>query len=1034
MIYRCPSCQKRISRNTVTCRSCGWSLGQLSEETGTSSAEAFDAGPPPKKSALEMHIESAIDSIGTQRFSEALNSLNRAIIDAPKSRLGEIYSLRGYAHLMLDDYRRAEADCSAAIERRGPDSETLAWRAAARGHQNKWRSALEDLIDARLLAAGNVTEYDELIETYRDESSRYFGEMVQQGKSDAEVFCHRGWVYFLVGNFEKALRDFQLAINLDGNHSWSLLGTAESNIKIGKTAPALEITKRLARKNHEHDPTFQRALIMTSARAFAAEDQMEAAMEQINELRGFNSGQSLRAMRCGQLAMEIGDYVSAIDDFSQIIENQPVFLTARKLRAEAFAAINNFQSAENDLTAVLRLLGDDRDAEILTRRGEMRLSQEKIDAALRDFDAAEEYENVNYKTFLGRARAYAKQENFDQAIEESEKAIRLDKAVGEVYACRGRIFFEMKSHHEALNEFNQALELKLSPDDQSTSFYQRGAVHYELGHNVEAIADFETAEKSRPNHAGTKIWKAAAFARLGKWPEAIESLQQAIATRPAAAKRYRQLGQPVAEKAIDFYDAQLKEKPHTAEMFRNRGMAYQFLGNIDSAIENYAHAIDEYGFDAETLIRRGQMFARKRKHLLAAKDFTSVLKKDRRNHLARYSRAVSLIALRKPKRAWQDIIKASKLAPNEPKYLVLKGELLQRQKKIRDSIRILTKALSIDSNDAIALRRRGTAFLSTGQFLKAIGDFTRSLEINPRQPDVISLRGSAHYKNGDLEQAREDYELALTHDDKLVKAYCGRAKILTSKSEFEQALIWLTKAFHRFSDPRSLSELLLSRGKIYFQMGRFVPSIVDFSTVMDLQRDDEKSLAAARYGRALALIQQGELTKARKDFEKVIRHDPDHRGAQVALDWMESGTGKRPPSLAPPEQLIRPHRPPLKIKPVQVVDDEGKWDADPPFGDWIVRRQGKTRKEYGPIPKSVLDQWVVEGRVSTETRLLRADWKKWRKATYVFPELLPPEEKEESQISQFPDIDTGRKADDEDSGISPDDIAISTGSSENATE
>ena len=1024
MIFRCPSCQKRISRNTVACQHCGWSLGQLTKESEVE-PESFDAGPPPKKTALEMHVETAIDAISRQQFSDALNSLNRAIIDAPKSKLGEIYSLRGYAHLMLDDYRRSEADCSTAIEKRGPDSETLAWRAAARGHQNKWRSALEDLIDARLLATSNVDEYDHLIETYREESSRFFGEMVQQGKSDSELFCHRGWVYFLVGNYEKAVRDFQLAINLDANHAWSLLGSAESDLKLERVESALKTCRKLNKKKHDHDPVFRRALMMTTVRALAANRELESALEYINQLREQDSGHSLAHMRCGQLAMEIGDYVSAIDDFSQIIENQPVFLTARKLRGEAYAAINNFQSAENDFSAVLRMLGDDRDADMLTRRGEMRLQQEKIEAAMDDFDAAEEYENVKYSTFLGRARVFAKQENFDQALEECEKALRLDKTIGAVYGVRGRVYFDTKKHIEAIKEFSLAIANETDPSQKAQYHYQRGASQYEAGKPAEALDDFEQAESLQPNHAGTKIWKAATYAKLGKWPEAIETLQSAIATRPAAATQYRQLGQPVAERAIDFFDQQLKKDKHSAGLFKNRGMAYQFLGNIDSAIENYTHAIDEFGFDADTLIRRGQMLARKGNHRQALYDFTAVIQQDRLNHLARYCRAISMLALKKSKRAWQDVIKAGKIAPSEPRYLVLKGELLQKRNKIHDSIRIFTKAITLDPNDSLALRRRGTAFLAVDQNLKAIGDFTRSLEIDPRQPEVIALRGSAHFKNDDLDQAKDDYELALTHNDKLVKAYCGRAKILARQEETEQALIWLTKAFHRFEVPRAVSELLLTRGKIFFQMGRFVPAIVDFTSVMDLQRNDPHSLTAARYGRALALIQQGELEKAKKDFEKVVSEAPKHRGATIALQWMDSGQGQRPANLMPPPKLIRPHRPPKKRKSLTLETQDPKWDKPPPYGDWIVRKPGKSRKEYGPISKLTLDQWVSEGRVPADLRLLRADWKKWRKATYVYPELLPPKERptkpeaeevapivkpKPASLSSFPEIQTGTSA------------------------
>ena len=1009
MISRCPSCQKRLPRKSVACKACGWTLG-VELDTPVEAVPVEQPEAPPKKTALEMHLQSAIDSISRQQFSDALNSLNRAIVDAPQKDLAEIYSLRGYAHLMLDDFRRAEADCTTSIEKRGPDSETLAWRAAARGHQNRWRSALEDLTDAKMLANSGEEEYTQLIETYRQEATRYFGELVQQGKSEPDLFCHRGWVYLLVQNHEKAKRDFQLALNRDPNHHWSLLGSAEIDVREQKPSRAQEICEKLRGRNI-NEKSFQLSLLKTSVRAWAGNQQLELALQNLAKLREESSGHSLRLLDCGRLAMEIGDYVTAIDDFTQILKDHPQFITAWRLRGESFAAINNFQSAENDFSEAIDILGSSCDAAMYSRRGEMRLAQDKIEDALEDFDAAEEYDNVKPTAFLSRARAYLQQELYEQAMEECEKALRLDNTLEDTHFIRGQILFEMKQHDRAIAEFRKAIELSDDEEARGKYHYQCGASHYEMDQLVEAVNEFEQAEKMRPSHAGTQVWKAAAFSKLGAWPEAIQSLQLAIAKRPAAAIQYQQLGRPVAEHALEFFDKELQKGEPNAELFKNRGMAYQFLGNVESALENYTRASEISEFDEDISIRLGQMRARKGNHRKAIDDFTEVVKNNPGNHFARYCRAISLTALKKSDKAWRDIQKASELEPNEPRYLLLKGELLQQQNKPDQAIQSLTRTIALDPNDSLALRRRGISFASIGQNHKAIGDFTRSLDLNPRQSEVFALRGNAHFKNGDLEQAKEDFEIALTRNEMLVKAYTGRAMVLAAQNQHESAVIWLTKTFHRFKDPRQLAELLLARGKIFFQMGRFLPSINDFTIVMDLRRDNISSVSAARYGRALALVQQGELGRAESDLAKVVNQFPSHRSAEEALNWIRTGEGARPASLEPPAQLVRPHRPSKKRKPVELVDTGSKWDAELPHGDWIVRQNGKSRKEYGPVPKSTLDQWCREGRLAQDTRILRSDWKKWRKASFVYPELLPQKEKpKEEEDSEAPKIKTKPKA------------------------
>jgi len=696
----------------------------------------------------------------------------------------------------------------------------------------------------------------------------------------------------------------------------------------------------------------------------------------------------------------------------------------------------------------------------------MRLHQGKIDGAVRDFNAAEEFENVKYSTFLGRGKAYAHQELFDEALNECEKALRLDENVAEIHATQGQIYFQLKSIDKAVGKFSRAIELSSSNIDLGRYYYHRGAAYYEMHRLQRAVDDFGLAEKHQPNHAGTRIWKAAALARLEDLTGAIESLQAAITARPGAVKQYQALGRPVAEKAIKVFTDKLFDKPHQKDsdeettqqsqnksiqfdyqLYLHRGLAYQFLGEHQCAIDDYTSVIemtkegikttaegisktDATGVNDENekrrndaLTFRGQMFAKQKKYTAAIEDYTIAIASDRANHVARYHRAIALIALRKFEKAGSDIEKITKLCPNHSRYHVLAGDIQQLHGGVSQAAMSYSRAITLDPSDAQALRKRGVVFLARGEFLKSIGDFTRSLELDPRQPDVIALRGTAHFKNGSLQSAREDYELALTHDDALVKAYCGRATVLAAQNQHEKSVIWLTKAFHRFESPRNLSELLITRGKIFYQMGRFLPSINDFSLVMDLQKGDRISQSAARYGRAIALVQQGELNKAKEDFEKVLTFDQNHRGAQAALNWMGSGTGARPANLQAPEQLIRPHRPPKQAKSRTLLEQAVSWDVKPPFNEWIVRHpeksRSKSRKEYGPVSKSTLDQWAREGRILMESRILRLDWKKWRKATYVYPELAPKIEPKPkiklgdsnsaSEITSFPELNLNEK-------------------------
>ena len=56
----------------------------------------------------------------------------------------------------------------------------------------------------------------------------------------------------------------------------------------------------------------------------------------------------------------------------------------------------------------------------------------------------------------------------------------------------------------------------------------------------------------------------------------------------------------------------------------------------------------------------------------------------------------------------------------------------------------------------------------------------------------------------------------------------------------------------------------------------------------------------------------------------------------------------------------------------------------PPLDQWYLKTPDG--REYGPVPRSELDQWVAESRLSSDSRLRRAT-ESWMPATTVYPDL-----------------------------------------------
>lgn len=951
-----------------------------SVESSRNGSDDDDDSLPPSKTDLQ--IQKAKELIGEEEFSKSHGYLSRAIADAPTERLAECFSLRGYVYYRQGDVVNAEAECTKAIQQNWEDANTYAWRAAARGEQNKWRLAFDDLQSACDIAGSNRDEYFRLMDSYRQAAKSYFQEQIRSGTDSADLFCERGWVYYRCSKPSKAERDFKQALQRDDKHGWASMGLA----MVHREAGVHQHLSKLLESALAGDLDCQRLALQNCAELHFAKGDVTAANKDLARLTHLAGGDSQSIVDVCRIRSNMGDHIQAIDQISTLVEDTPEEHFAWLVRGQCYRAIKNYPLAVKDYSRFLRFFPEHMDA--LVGRADCFVAMRKYNRAHEDLDVAEEVNETHYGSRLLRAKLMLIENQLDSALTECVKAIRLDNRA-EAFGTKAKIFHKLCDYSAAIEEYSRAIEM--SHDDMASRgeyLYQRGTLLYELEDFTAAFRDFDESCVLRPNHSGGWIWNAATASRLERWPEAIDSLQHAIESRPAASSAYQKLGRPVAKKAVDFFDRQQQRSQATIATYRNRGMAHQFLGNHKEAIKDFTIALKQEPGDVDVLIRRGQVLAEQDRHKEADADFTQVIQAEPKNHLARYCRAISRKANGKLQRATTDIRKAILISPEHPKYHILLSEIHLLDGNTSKVIRSLDKAVLRDPTDPLTYRRRAAVHVSAGDLLRAIRDYTHAIELDPTQFDSLVSRGQAHLKSGQLGLAMEDFELALTHNPKLAKAYSGRATALVADEKFEYTLIWLTKAIHRFEEPRDLAEILFARGKVFVQMGRIAPAASDFSAVIDLVRTDPKTLIAARHARALTNIHAQRFEKAIKDYRRILKLNPNDKLVQRMLSWLENPTDERPDFLPTQPESRRPTRPTavragVTLEPQSVA----KWKNQPPFDTWIVRTEDN--KEYGPVHFNILQTWITTGRIDLGMKLLRADWKKWKRAEKIFPEILP---------------------------------------------
>jgi tetratricopeptide (TPR) repeat protein len=185
------------------------------------------------------------------------------------------------------------------------------------------------------------------------------------------------------------------------------------------------------------------------------------------------------------------------------------------------------------------------------------------------------------------------------------------------------------------------------------------------------------------------------------------------------------------------------------------------------------------------------------------------------------------------------------------------------------------------SLDAESYNNRGAAYAKEGEYDKAISDFNKAIELNPRYADAYNNRGAAYAKKGEYEKAISDYSKAIELNPRYADAYYNRGLAYYGKGEYDKAISDFNKAIEL--NPID-ADAYYNRGAVYAKKGEYEKAISDYSKAIDLNQKD----AEAYYNRGLAYYGKGEYDKAISDFNKAIELNPRYADAYNNKAWILS--------------------------------------------------------------------------------------------------------------------------------------------------
>lgn len=182
--------------------------------------------------------------------------------------------------------------------------------------------------------------------------------------------------------------------------------------------------------------------------------------------------------------------------------------------------------------------------------------------------------------------------------------------------------------------------------------------------------------------------------------------------------------------------------------------------------------------------------------------------------------------------------------------------------------RLIVSGWVKDSSLPDVYNNRGVAYWRLDQYERAIADYDRCLELNPKHVDAYVNRGNSRVFLKDLDAAIRDYVIASTLDPSHPLVYTNLGNAHWEKGDVVNALNLYDVAVKVAS-----KEVLphFQRARLLMHLKRYDEAIAGFDDVLRLDGRN----AAAFYQRGICWRNQGDETRAAADLAAARAIDPN---------------------------------------------------------------------------------------------------------------------------------------------------------------
>ncbi len=378
-----------------------------------------------------------------------------------------------------------------------------------------------------------------------------------------------GWVYFVLGDYDKAERYCLDVLKFKPDYLDALLLLGHIYLRQELFEKAQEYYHKYIETQARYNETCETDnIIILHPRSLpsayyglglAAEhtEELEKARQYYRKVFHLSPGFMDAAIRLGRIYLYEHEYEEARRCFEKKLELEQDSIPAMLGLAEvAFLSGKKEEAApwfERALAAA------PRDGSVLMSFGKFLLESGEEERAIEVFQQAAQSEETAAKARRQLAEVYFRQQRYEEAAEVYRSLLENEEQDGELLNNLANCYYRAEQWEKAEEHYQQALSLPSAP---TVAYRNLGVVQAKIGKISQAIENFEKFAHLEPSEYDTYHIIGDLYSRAGRF-----------------------------EQAIPYYEKFLHSSPHDAVALYKLSECYLNMGHRDSAVLGYRRAL-----------------------------------------------------------------------------------------------------------------------------------------------------------------------------------------------------------------------------------------------------------------------------------------------------------------------------------------------------------------------------------------------------------------------------------------------------------